>query len=221
MSSLPVSSTLHSGRTAEPWVSIDEVAAHLGVRKESVYRWIEQRGLPATKIGKLWKLRLSEVDAWLLARRSTHAAPAIVPAPTKKRATARHAAPKRVVLVIDDDELVRDTLTDFLGDEGFGVSVAPDGAVALELLATGTCAPCLIILDLKMPNLDGWQFLEEQARTPHLAAIPVVVVTAVPNEDLAVAAILPKPLRLGRLASVIESVLGSVLGSGAKSAAVA
>lgn len=51
----------------EPWVSVDEVATHLGVVRESVYRWIETKGLPATKLGKLWKLKLSEVDAWMRA----------------------------------------------------------------------------------------------------------------------------------------------------------
>lgn len=53
--------------TAEPWVSVDEVAKHLGVVKDSVYRWIEGRGLPAHKVGRLWKFKLSEVDAWVKA----------------------------------------------------------------------------------------------------------------------------------------------------------
>lgn len=51
--------------TAEPWVSVEEVAAHLGVAKDSVYRWIEVRRLPAHKIGRLWKFKLSEVDEWV------------------------------------------------------------------------------------------------------------------------------------------------------------
>jgi excisionase family DNA binding protein len=50
---------------AESWVSVDDVAKHLGVVKESVYRWIENRGLPARRVGRLWKFRLSEVDAWV------------------------------------------------------------------------------------------------------------------------------------------------------------
>lgn len=50
----------------EPWASVDDVAAHLGVAKDFVYRWIDMRGLPAHKIGKLWKFKLSEVDAWVL-----------------------------------------------------------------------------------------------------------------------------------------------------------
>jgi excisionase family DNA binding protein len=46
---------------SERWVSVEEVATHVGVRKESIYRWIEGRALPATKIGKLWKLKLIPV----------------------------------------------------------------------------------------------------------------------------------------------------------------
>ena len=49
----------------EPWVSVDEVANHLGVAKDSVYRWIEHKGLPAHRVGRLWKFRLSEVDKWI------------------------------------------------------------------------------------------------------------------------------------------------------------
>ena len=52
---------------AEPWVSVEEVAKHLGVAKDSVYRWIESRGLPAHRMGRLWKFRISEVDEWVLA----------------------------------------------------------------------------------------------------------------------------------------------------------
>jgi excisionase family DNA binding protein len=51
----------------EPWVSVDDVAKHLGVAKDSIYRWIEGKGLPAHKIGRLWKFKLSEVDEWVRA----------------------------------------------------------------------------------------------------------------------------------------------------------
>lgn len=50
---------------AEPWVSVEEVANHLGVAKDSIYRWIEARGLPARRVGRLWKFKLSEVDEWV------------------------------------------------------------------------------------------------------------------------------------------------------------
>ena len=53
--------------STEPWAAVEEVAEHLGVAKESIYRWIESRGLPAHKIGRLWKFKLSEVDDWVRA----------------------------------------------------------------------------------------------------------------------------------------------------------
>src|SRR5688572_27730945 len=51
----------------EPWVSVDEVAKHLDVARDSIYRWIERRGLPARRIGRLWKFKISEVDEWVRA----------------------------------------------------------------------------------------------------------------------------------------------------------
>jgi excisionase family DNA binding protein len=49
----------------EPWVSVEAVANHLGVAKDSIYRWIDHKGLPAHKIGRLWKFKLTEVDDWV------------------------------------------------------------------------------------------------------------------------------------------------------------
>lgn len=51
--------------SSEPWVSVDDVAKHLGVAKDSIYRWIDNKGLPAHRIGRLWKFKLSEVDDWV------------------------------------------------------------------------------------------------------------------------------------------------------------
>ena len=47
------------------WLSVEEIADHLGVTKDSIYRWIEKRGLPAHKLGKLWKFKKNEVDGWV------------------------------------------------------------------------------------------------------------------------------------------------------------
>lgn len=49
----------------EPWVSVDQVASHLGVAKDTVYRWIEAKKLPAQRIGRLWKFKLSDIDTWV------------------------------------------------------------------------------------------------------------------------------------------------------------
>ncbi len=51
----------------EPWVSVEDVAKHLSVAKDSIYRWIEHKALPAHKVGRLWKFKLTEVDEWVRA----------------------------------------------------------------------------------------------------------------------------------------------------------
>ena len=51
--------------TAEPWVSVDYIAKHLDVAKDSVYRWIEKKEMPAHKMGRLWKFKVSEVNEWV------------------------------------------------------------------------------------------------------------------------------------------------------------
>jgi len=49
----------------EPWISVDQIAGHLGVTRDSIYRWIDRKGLPAHRAGRLWKFQVSEVDAWV------------------------------------------------------------------------------------------------------------------------------------------------------------
>ena len=51
--------------TAEPWMSVDQIAEHLGVARDSIYRWIDRKGLPAHRVGRLWKFQVSEVDDWV------------------------------------------------------------------------------------------------------------------------------------------------------------
>ena len=49
----------------EPWVSVDMVAKHLGIARDTVYRWIDAKGLPAHRIGRLWKFKLTQIDTWV------------------------------------------------------------------------------------------------------------------------------------------------------------
>lgn len=51
---------------SERWVSVSDVADHLGVKSETIYKWLERGRIPAHKVGRLWKFRLSEVDRWIL-----------------------------------------------------------------------------------------------------------------------------------------------------------
>jgi excisionase family DNA binding protein len=191
------------GAVAEPWVSIDDVAAHVGVRKDSIYRWIVGRRLPATKVGKLWKLKLSEVDAWMRAQRDDAANNA-----KGSGERGRNLRP-RLVLVVDDERLVRETVCEFVIDQGHEVQPAADGEEAMALLESGARPPDLVILDLKMPGLDGWHFRERQLQNPKLAAIPVIVVTAVSNASVSGAVVLKKPLSLRALADTMVEILGA------------
>jgi len=54
-----------SATPAERWSSVEEITAHLGVARDTIYRWIEQKGMPAHRLGKLWKFKISEVDDWV------------------------------------------------------------------------------------------------------------------------------------------------------------
>ena len=51
--------------SVEPWLSVEEIAAHLGISKETVYRWLEKGRVPAHRVGKLWKFKTAEVDEWV------------------------------------------------------------------------------------------------------------------------------------------------------------
>lgn len=81
------------------------------------------------------------------------------------------------VLVVDDDYAVLDSMKDVLEDEGYEVFLAANGLEALKELWKGT-RPCVILLDLMMPVMNGWEFREVQLRDGGLAAIPTIIVTA-------------------------------------------
>jgi CheY-like chemotaxis protein len=92
------------------------------------------------------------------------------------------------VMVIDDDPDLRETLQVLLAANGYAVTEAAGGQAALDLL-NGGCRPSLILLDLTMPGMNGWQFLD-QVRNTDLGSIPVVIMTARP-----VAGPLPAPAK--------------------------
>jgi CheY-like chemotaxis protein len=114
------------------------------------------------------------------------------------------------VLVVDDNEDIRESLMGFLEDRGFVATGATNGRDALLKLRGTRALPCLIILDLMMPVMDGRAFREAQLRDPGLAGIPVVVVSAYKDvsalaEALGVRDHLPKPLDLDALLDLVRA----------------
>jgi CheY-like chemotaxis protein len=81
------------------------------------------------------------------------------------------------LLVVDDDPDTRDVLREFLQASGYGVLTADNGADALQVLQRDTSC-CGILLDLMMPVMDGWQFLERKNTDQQLSRIPVIVISA-------------------------------------------
>jgi CheY-like chemotaxis protein len=115
--------------------------------------------------------------------------------------------PGNTILVAEDDPATRQALAGLLTAAGYSVTVAADGQEALNLLRRGP-APDLVLLDLVMPVLDGWQFLQEQQQDPTLADIPVVIVSGSDRppsmEDSKIGALIRKPIEFGQLLAVIR-----------------
>jgi CheY-like chemotaxis protein len=128
------------------------------------------------------------------------------------------------IVVIDDDDDIRDAVQEVLEAEGYTTLGAANGAEAIQLLRVAEKRPCLILLDLMMPVMDGWEFLKEIGDEPKLHGIPVAIMSAHPSirrafedgrrkggsTDLllhgSTLMLLPKPLNLLRLLSVAREV---------------
>ena len=109
---------------------------------------------------------------------------------------------------MEDDSDLREALSEVLRDEGYTVAMAADGREALDHLRRES-RPSLILLDLTMPVMNGWQFRDEQRRDPDLSEIPVVVLSASDRlaekmRPLGVTDYVRKPIELGHLLRMIE-----------------
>jgi CheY-like chemotaxis protein len=117
------------------------------------------------------------------------------------------------VLVIDDDNDIREVVALILEDAGYTATEADGGHAALALLRSGP-PPDVILLDLMMPDMSGWDLCAELARDPMLAKIPVVVMSGdsriqAKADTLAAAGYLAKPFDQAQLLSVLEALIRS------------
>ena len=113
------------------------------------------------------------------------------------------------LLVVDDDTGSLAALTDILSMEGYLVETMSNGQEALDYLRAATVPPALIILDLFMPVMDGWQFLDQMKGDATLSKlnIPVIVVTAL-SAKVDADAVIRKPIDLERLLHTIITLVG-------------
>lgn len=132
--------------------------------------------------------------------------------------------PSRRVLVVDDEQTIRELVAEALGEAGFQVLPAGNGARALEIMHDWV--PDLIVLDLMMPRLDGLSFVELMRLNPQLASIPVVLVTAAyaagaAAQQLGARACITKPFELDDLLNVVREIIGEPLAAQVDQAAIA
>ena len=114
-----------------------------------------------------------------------------------------------MILVVEDDPDVRDAYVDVLADAGYRVETAGNGALALDRLRRGG-APALVLLDLMMPVMDGWQLRGHMQADPALRDIPVIVITASREvRELPCAERLLKPVPFEDLLGAVARVLRS------------
>ena len=120
-----------------------------------------------------------------------------------------YVPPTHTVLVVDDDQAIREMLMEALEDAGYQVLSAENGAQALTRLRQSPTLPSLILLDLMMPLMTGWEFREQQLTDAQLAAIPVIVLSARPSLQheaftMTVDEFMQKPVDISRLLTIVE-----------------
>lgn len=170
-------------------MTLEEVASYLRVTKKTIYRSLERKDIPATKVGHLWRFNKASINEWL-GRSSTDGAANI--------------------LVIDDDETICSFFKDVLEDIVNTVATTNESLRGLKLAKNGDYD--LVFLDLMMPGMDGSElFREIRAVKPEL---PVVIITGYPDSTLMSAAmaygpfgVMKKPFSDSDILTVVKSYI--------------
>lgn len=152
----------------ESLMNINELANYLRVTKKTIYRLLERREIPATRIGHQWRFERVSIDNWI-----------------RQKSVCIGAN----VLVIDDEPAICELFSEILGRLGHTVFLAKDGVQGLEIVKKRKID--LVFLDLKMPGMDGAELLHEIRNI--LPTLPVVIITGYPNSDLMARALAQGP----------------------------
>src|ERR671912_129394 len=170
----------------ESFLTTDEVLEYLQVNLRTVYRLIKAGKIPAIRVGRQWRFRKRDIDAWLESQRPR-------------------------VLVVDDEATIRDLLSKTLALAEYDVDLAPDGGGAIDRLRM--IPYDLLITDLRMPGVDGLTVIREARRLK--ADLPVIIITGFSNEASAIEAVnlgvsghLTKPFRGPRGLAAASEALG-------------
>ena len=189
----------------EGFLTTEEVLENLQVNLRTVYRLIKAGKIPAVRVGRQWRFRKRDIDAWLESQRPRN----LRPAPATRLPAPATSRPR--VLVVDDEASIRDLLAKTLALAEYDVDLAPDGRAALERLRI--IPYDLLITDLKMPGVDGLTVIKEARRLK--TDIPVIIITGFSTESSAIEAVnlgvsgyLTKPFRVPRVLAAAAKALG-------------
>ena len=192
----------------ETFLTTEEVLEYLQVNLRTVYRLIKAGKIPAVRVGRQWRFRKRDIDAWLDSQRP-RGGPRPAPVSASARPAAGSARPR--ILVVDDEASIRDLLAKTLALAEYDVDVAPDGRSALERMRLNPYD--LLIADLKMPGMDGLTVIREAKR--YKADLPVIIITGFSTEssaieavNLGVAGYLTKPFRVPQVLAAAAKALG-------------
>src|ERR1044071_3151173 len=154
----------------ESFLTTEEVLDYLQVNLRTVYRLIKAGKIPAVRVGRQWRFRKRDIDAWLDTQRPqpSHAAVPQMPAPASRTGRAH-------VLVVDDEASIRDLLSKTLALADYDVETATDGSAALDRLRENPGGVDLLIADLKMPGMDGLTLIKQAKRIR--AELPIIIIT--------------------------------------------
>ena len=184
---------------------------YLQVNLRTVYRLIKAGKIPAVRVGRQWRFRKRDIDAWLDSQRPRGGAARRRAGRAGAAGPAGNARPR--VLVVDDEASIRDLLAKTLALAEYDVDVAPDGRSALERMRHVPYD--LLIADLKMPGMDGLTVIREAKR--YKADLPVIIITGFSTEssaieavNLGVAGYLTKPFRVPQVLRRRGEGLGEV-----------
>lgn len=192
----------------EIFLTTEEVLEYLQVNLRTVYRLIKAGKIPAVRVGRQWRFRKRDIDAWLDTQR-LHGGGRMPRAEVSDKPQAREGRSR--VLVVDDESSIRELLAKTLALAEYDVDTAPDGRAALERLRLGHYG--LLIADLKMPGMDGLTLIREAKRLK--SDIPVIIITGFSTESSAIEAInlgvagyLTKPFRVPQVLAASARALG-------------
>ena len=191
----------------ETFLTTEEVLEYLQVNLRTVYRLIKAGKIPAVRVGRQWRFRKRDIDAWLDAQRPR--SERTEPVAPERPATRTDEPPR--VLVVDDEASIRELLSKTLALAEYEVDTARDGRAAIERLRLGHYD--LLIADLKMPGIDGLSLIREAKRLK--ADLPVIIITGFSTESSAIEAVnlgvsgyLTKPFRVPQVLAAAARALG-------------